>query len=62
MEAFLNKVTRPQACPRRHVVGLVKGMIDLMSEIDKESLLALADKNGLAFSSTSMLEDSHTCK
>ncbi len=38
IEAFLNKVTRPQACPRRHVAGLVKGMIDLMSEIDKESL------------------------
>lgn len=38
IEAFLNKVTRPQACPRRHVAGLVKGMIDWMSEIDKESL------------------------
>lgn len=38
IEAFLNKVTQPQACPRRHVAGLVKGMIDWMSEIDKESL------------------------
>jgi len=38
IEAFLNKVTRPQACLWRHMAGLVKRMMDWMSEIDKESL------------------------